>query len=461
MSLVLPPAVPLFGYQKRYFLDRSRFKLGKFARQTGKTFTTTLEIVDDMFEHALQQRRSNWVIFSRGERQAKEAMDEGIKRHCQAYGLVAQASEFDWEGESGTYKALEVELPHGSKITALPANPDTARGFSRHVYLDEFGIHLHSKEIWAALFPIISAGFKIRVTSTPKGRSGKFYELDTAKDDTWSRHSVDIYQAVADGLPRNIDELRAGLSDDDAWAQEYELKYLDEASAWLTYELIASVEDDGAGDPEGYQGGPCFVGRDIGRRGDLHVITVLEEVGDVLWERERIEQKNATFADMDMAFDEVMLRYRVAEADIDQTGMGEKVVEDAQRRYGSRVRGVLFTPGNKLIMANEGKQRFEDRTVRIPAGQVKYRADLHKLRKVAGTTGTPRFVAERDDDHADRTWALFLAINAATGPVFAYEYEPAVIKPSRFEVSAYGQSGNPLFPEESPRIGRGRNRSAW
>lgn len=407
--------VILHPYQQRWVSDDARFKIGMFARQTGKTFTTCLEVVDDCFAAATEQRKSPWVILSRGERQAREAIAEGVIPHAKAYGLAFEHAEVDWKDDSSgaTYKGLEVTFPHGSKVTALPANPDTARGFSRNAFLDEFAFHRDSRAIWGALFPIISKGWRIRVTSTPNGKGNKFYELMTAGDTTWSRHTVDIYQAVRDGLDRNIDELRAGLGDDDLWAQEFELKWLDEASAWLSYELISTCEDEAAGNPELYQGGPCFVGRDIGRRHDLHVITVDELIGDVLWERERIEQKNATFAAMDAAFDEVMTCYNVARACIDQTGMGEKVVEDAQRRYGGKVEGVLFTAASKLIMATAGKQRFEDRTVRIPAGDVPYRTDLHKLRKVAGPTGVARFVAERDDDHADRTWAKFLSINAA------------------------------------------------
>lgn len=416
----------LYPYQTRWISDPARFKLGKFARQTGKTFTTTLETVDDAMAAMVEGRRSRWVILSRGERQAAEAMNEGVKLHARAYGLVFDSFDHEYTTEVGTkFRALEIELPHGSRITALPANPDTARGFSANVFLDEFAFHKDSGAIWKALFPVISAGWKLRVTSTPNGRSGKFYELDTGKDETWSRHVVNIYQAVADGLPRDIEALKAGIADEDAWAQEYELAYLDEASAWLSYELITSVEDPAAGDPEGYQGGVCFVGRDIGRRNDLHVIWVWEQVGDVLWERERIEQKRVTFAEMDMAFDEVMRRYRVGRACIDQTGMGEKVVEDAQARYGSRIEGVLFTGPNKLVMATRGKERFEDRTVRISEGDPVLRSDLHKLRKVASATGAPRFVAERDDDHADRTWAAFLGIHAADEPRMDYGYEAA------------------------------------
>ncbi|WP_238121970.1 MULTISPECIES: terminase large subunit domain-containing protein [unclassified Xanthobacter] len=450
----MTPAVPLHGYQKRWLQDKSRFKAGMFSRQSGKTFTTTLEIVDDCYAAAVQRRRKLWVILSRGERQAREAMNEGIKRHAAAYRLGFEAHDYEWQGDEGKHNALEVTFPHGSRVIALPANPDTARGFSGNVFLDEFAIHKDSKAIWGALYPIISKnGLRLRVTSTPNGKGNKFYEIMTAADDVWSRHVVDIYQAVADGLPRNINELRAGLADDDLWSQEYELKWLDEASAWLSYDLISSVEEDAAGDPALYQGGPCFVGRDIGRRHDLHVIWVWEQVGDVLWCREIVTQKRATFRAMDDAFNDVMERYRVARACIDQTGMGENPVEDAQRRWGSRVEGVLFTPPNKLILATAGKERFEDRTVRIPAGDVALRSDLHKLRKIASATGAPRFVAERDDDHADRTWAAFLGIHAASDLV-----EPAgvTVAPSPLVRPVGGFGRGRLIADRPMHLFRGR-----
>lgn len=422
------PAVPLYGFQRRWFADRSRFKIGMFARQTGKTFTTTLEVVDDCYEAEARGRRARWVILSRGERQAKEAMDEGVKLHAKAYDAYLEELEYDFVGQGqNRYKALEVVLKGGSRITALPANPDTARGFSANVFLDEFAFHQDSRAIWKALFPVISAGHKLRVVSTPNGKGNKFYELMTAKDGAWSRHVVDIYQAVADGLPRNIEELRAGIADDDAWSQEYELKWLDEASAWLSYDLIATVEDPDAGLPELYQGGPCYIGNDIGARQDLWVAWVLEEVGDVLWTREIRTLRRAAFAEHDRVMDELFGRYRVARLCMDQTGMGEKPVQDMKRAHGdTRVEGVLFTPGNKLILATAGKQAFEDRKVRIPAGDKVLRTDLHKLQKVSGPTGTPRFVAESDNaGHADRTWACFLAVNAAGGGPVEFGYEPA------------------------------------
>ena len=420
MQVSARPRAILYDYQKRWINDTSRFKIGMFSRQSGKTYTTTLEIAEDIIRAELEKRRVRWVILSRGERQAKEAMEEGLKVHLRAYGAAFEAFETSFHlSDASSCKSLEVVMAHGSRVTALPANPDTARGFSANVFLDEFAFHQNSRKIWAALFPVVSRnGLRLRVVSTPNGKGNKFYDLMTSDETSgWSKHIVDIYQAVKDGLPRDIDALRAALDDPDAWAQEYELQWLDEASAWLSFDLINSVEHELAGRPDEYQGGPCYVGVDIGRRHDLFVVWVVEKIGDVLWTREIIERRGASFAEQDMLLDSVFERYRVARCCMDQTGMGEKPVEDAQRRHGPRrVEGVLFTSSHKLALATLGKEAFEDRRIRIPLGNNSLRNDLHKLQKVSSPTGAPRFVADSDSGgHADRTWACFLAVNAAQG----------------------------------------------
>ena len=111
---------------------------------------------------------------------------------------------------------------------------------------------------------------------------------------------MDIYDAVRQGLDRDIGMLKAALDDDDGWLQEYELKFLDEGSAWLTYDLITACEDENAGKPELYTGGACYIGNDIGARRDLWVAWVLEEVGDVLWTSEISELSKAKFAEHDL-----------------------------------------------------------------------------------------------------------------------------------------------------------------
>ena len=442
MSAINPASqvVNFLPYQRAWIADTSRFKIGMFSRQTGKTFSTCGECVDDCFSAWAEDRRARWVILSRGERQAAEAMTEVIKPFTKAfyevYNTLVKGGEPRFEenefrapqpsGPDAVYKALEVIYPNGSRITALPANPDTARGFSANVILDEFAFHSKSRDIWAALFPVISkTGLKLRVISTPNGKGNKFYELMTAEDTVWSRHVVDIYDAVRQGLDRDVDALRSGMADEDFWAQEFELKWLDEASAWLDYDLIASCEHPAAGMPGLYQGGPCFVGVDIAARNDLFVIWVMEAVGDVLWTREVIARRRASFFEQDQLLADVFNRYRVVRCRMDQTGMGEKPVEDAKRQHGeSRVEGVLFSAAAKLDLATSLKEAMQDRKARIPAGDVKLRADLHAIKSQVGITGARRLVADGETDgHADRFWAGALAVSAGSITYQPYAYQ--------------------------------------
>lgn len=432
------PVITFLPYQKRWLQDASRFKIGMFTRRGGKTFGACGEIADDCFQAEIAGRKTRWTILSRSEATAKEAMEDALKPIVRgfyaAYNRIATlgAPEFE-EGEfyapelDATYKTHEVRFPTGSRITALSASPDAARGFGGNLLLDEFGFHRDSRRIWGSAFPVAArGGHKIRVISTPNGKGNKFYELMTAEDNGWSRHYVDIYQAVKEGLDVDIDELRAGMADEDAWAQEFELQWLDAASSWLDYDLIASCEEMLAGDPGRYTGGPVYVGVDIAARNDLFVIVVLEDLGDRLMTREVIAEKRISFAEQDAHLASVFDRFHVLRVAIDQTGMGEKPVEDATRRYGaSRVNGVLFTASRKLELATVLKERMQDRALAIPGGDPVLRADLHAIRSRVGPTGIRRLVAEGETDgHADRFWAFALATGAAEAAPTEYAYRP-------------------------------------
>lgn len=437
--------VDFYAYQRRWLDDPARFKIGMFARQTGKTFTTSAEIVDDCVKAMIAERRTRWVILSRGERQAKEALDEAIKPLTKAYYAIYNALGRNWDlpreeegvfkvqGETrdldADYKTFEVIFPFGSRITAVPASPDTARGFSANMFLDEFAFHAQSKAIWGAAFPIVSkAGLRLRVTSTPNGKGNKFYEIMTGggPDDVWSRHTTTIHQAVADGLDRDVEELRRGLGDDDIWAQEYELKFLEDGGTVLPMEWVTACEHPDAGKPELYQGGLCVAGNDIAARGDLWVFWVFEIVGDVLVCRELTVKRKISFAEQDAIVAAAMNRYRITHLGVDQTGMGEKPVEDMQRSYGEdRVHGVLFNPSVKLDLANGARRRFEERRIRIPQGDDLLRQDLTKTKRLVGPTGIPRLLTERDEGgHADRFWAMCLAIGGASGDQWTASYTP-------------------------------------
>jgi len=75
--------VPLYGYQKKWLADKSRFKIGLMCRQIGKSFAVSLEAVLDAIETG-----ENWVLLSAGERQSKELMEK-VRLHCKALAIAA------------------------------------------------------------------------------------------------------------------------------------------------------------------------------------------------------------------------------------------------------------------------------------------------------------------------------------------------------------------------------------
>lgn len=410
----------LYPYQRRYLADKSRWKAACWSRQTGKTLTTTLEAVLDVLEAEAHGRARRWTILSVSEARALDAMDTGVKLHLRAIGAAFEALDEPLDVDT---LAHTVRIgPRGSYIRAVAAKPSTARGMSDNLILDEFAHHKDNRDLWRALVPVVSRpDLKLRVISTPNGVGDMFHQIMTdGLGGLFSRHVVSIHDAVADGLPRDIDELRRAAGDPDTWAQEYECAFLDHAAGhWLATEDILAAQGP-AGD---YAGGWCYAGMDIAARGDMTVIAVLEEVGDVLACRELIELRATSFAAQLAELDRVMRQYRVARAAIDQTGMGEMPVEEARRRHGSyRIEGVVFTPAAKLAMAVALKDRLQQRRIRLPEGDALV-ADLRSVRSEPGAGGAPRLLAERQaGSHGDRFWALALACAAAgsDGPP-AYE----------------------------------------
>ena len=171
---------------------------------------------------------------------------------------------------------------------------------------------------------------------------------------------------------------------------------------------------------------------------DLSVAWVQELVGDVLWTREIVTLHDQTFATQDAVLDELVDRYRPIRIKMDQTGMGEKPLEDAPRRYGSmRVEGVIMTGPARLDVAACFRELFEDKRIRIPMNVTKLRADLRSVCSEEAPGCGPRLISLRTKEgkgedknhgektHADRFWAGALASTAVAGGIVKFGYEAA------------------------------------
>lgn len=422
-------AVQLLGYQRRLVENPARFTHNNWSRQTGKSFAIGLRRTLRGLE-----RKRNQILLSAGERQSRELMIK-VRQHVEALKIG-----FDWREsdlfDEVQFKQLEISIPQfNMRVIGLPANPNTARGFTGDVFLDEFALHQHDREIWASVFPTVLRGEgELDIASTPKGRQNMFYRL---KDNPEFSHStVTINDAVADGLNVNPDELYRAMGDDELYRQEFLCEFVDEATAFLTYEMIGECESGSLNKDADLQAlrefkGDVVAGYDIGRKKDLSVIWLFHVDGKLLRCLGMIILEQMPFREQFEIVSSVMRMRCLRKCCVDATGLGMQMAEELTDDFGEyRVEACTLTAQFKEMSASLMRNRFLDKTIQIHADD-KTRNDLHSVRKIVTAAGNVRLEAPREEgSHADRFWACALACYAASDGPGRIEIEMGPPRPS-------------------------------
>lgn len=362
---------------------------------------------------------------------------------AEAFGHAgASVGEEIWEDSAGKpVQAFRIEFGSGFKIVALPSRPRSLRGMQGQVILDEAAFHDDLAEMLKAAMALLIWGGNVIVVSTHDGVSNPFNLLiDEIRAGQRAGQVVTITfaDAMADGLyervclvsgreptPEDKIQWEADIRSfyGDSADEELDCKPKAGSGSLIKPEDLAACEHEDAGKPELYAGGLFYIGRDVARRRDGAIIWGFELVGDVLWLRDRYEAYGVSFREQDEEMDRQINSRRTMAAWIDQTGMGEKVVEDAIARHGQyRINGVLLTGPNRLDLATSLVDRFERRLIRVPADPI-VRSDLRAIKRKTGKQGQVTLVND-GDVHADRFWAAGLACRAADTPQGAFDYRP-------------------------------------
>ena len=396
----------MLPYQQRWVADTSRFKIWLKSRQIGGSLGTAFEAVAS----CVDKPNTDWVVLSAGQRQSEEWMLKGNR--------VARVVSDAMDLPKPDCRTSEVRFPNGSRILALPANPDTVRGYSANLVLDEFAFHERPDRIYEAIYPAISnplrGELKLRIISTPAGRNSKFFEIwNKSEELNFVRHKTTIHSAIEEGLPMDVEALKLGLDDPEAWEQEYECEFVDATNVLLPYTLIDEcVSDEATQDCEEESGGAVrFVGIDIGRKHDLTVAWTLEKVGDVMWTREVLVLRNTPYhLQEELLSDRIN---RATHAAIDSTGIGNAISESLAKRFAFKLEECTFTQGLKAKIFPGLRRAFQERGLRVPRDRA-IREDLHSVNELTTTGGNKQYRAvRRSDGHADRCTALALANYAA------------------------------------------------
>ncbi|NBN76800.1 hypothetical protein GWI72_00795 [Microvirga tunisiensis] len=429
-------------YQSRWVLDKSRLKLMEKGRQIGLSWSTAYATVS---RTALATARNDQWVSSRDDIQARLFLEDcklwsgNLDLAARDLGEVALDPE-------GKHSAYVLRFANGKRIHSMSSNPDAQAGKRGGRVLDEFALHPDPRKLWSIAYPGITWGGAMEVISTHRGSHNFFNQLirearEKGNPKKISLHRVTLEDALADGflwklqqsLPadderQEMDEadyfnwVKSGTADEESFLQEYMCQPADDDAAFLEYDLIAACEY-----PEGtawttIEGRQLYAGIDIGRKKDLTVIWILERLGDVLYTRHVETMRNMSKPDQE----KVLWPWldRCVRSCVDATGLGIGWADDAQAKFGDHaVEAVTFTTRVKEALAYPVRSHMEERRLRIPYDR-DIRADLRSVTKQVTAAGNVRFTAERTPDgHADRFWALALALQAAGVQPMQYAYQ--------------------------------------
>lgn len=354
----------------------------------------------------------------------------------------------------------EIEFDNGARLVST-AN---ARGKpNSNFFGDEFAWKQNAREIYTAAVPVISKGGTFRIGSSTNGASGLFWEIDTESIQSYpgfvrtstkwwevEAFCVDVAKARREApqmltkerveqfaTPR-LKTIFANMVIED-FSQEYQAEYVDETTAWITWaeiqantveDLKCTISEDTKTIDNALLAVSAFAGMiqrgevesvfaggvDIGRTKDATEIFLVGKSTVDTYPLRLMLTLNKCDYDSQIAVLEKVLSLPVTKMLIDKTGLGNQLAETMEKKYFSKVEGVNFTNPSKELWATDIKKIFQQHKTAIPNDKdLAYQ--IHSIKKRVTASNNLVFDTERNEKHhADKFWALALALQAANQP---------------------------------------------
>lgn len=435
-------------FQLALWSDDSPFRIENKSRQIAWSWALAADFLVDA---VLNAKDGVFVSISLEEAKEKIRYAKTIYEHLRVGGLPKLVRDAQFN----------LEFSNGARLTSLPSKP--ARGRARsNVGLDEFAHAQRDRAIYTGSLPVISKGGRLRIGSSPLGASGVFWEVYTQSLRPYSGyhrratpwwHVYSFCTNVPEALKmagalttaqmverygnERIQALFGNLPWED-FEQEYTCRYVDESTAWITWEEIKaaqatapecySAESIGALSPEikeaiddlaraiaqGSVESGLSVGVDIGRtRNTSEVYGVGLSTTNTYPLRLMLSLDNMEFDDQLAVLLMVMEALPVVSMKIDQNGIGRNLAENVAKRYPVKVEPVNFTNETKRMWATDAKMLIQQGRTPLPVDK-ELAYQIHSIKKIVTPSNNIAFDTERNEKHhADRFWGWALALAGA------------------------------------------------
>lgn len=370
----------------------------------GKSFTLAYEAT----QKALSKKDGLSLIVSTGARAASEML-----RKCVNFAEAVKKlsnNKIDY-----TNSADAIKFSNGSRILSLPSgNPAALRGFRvQCVVLDEAAYIDHPEDVLAAIAPTLTRDpdSELIMASTPAGKNSWFYKqyIAALNDPNWYVQKTSIYDAIAEGLNVDINNLKTLTPDPDVWKMEYEAKFLSEYSTMIDTSLLQFMPNDQM--PKNKN----VCGMDIGSTSDRTAIAIVSIDKDIFYVYDIAILHKASYEEQLNTLQSLYKTYNFQNGFIDANGIGNPIAEFANKRISARIKAFAWTGANKTPAYEFLRSKIFDRQLFF-AEHLKplITSDFQNIERIVTNDGNIKYVAGRNEQgHSDATSALVLALQAA------------------------------------------------
>jgi phage FluMu gp28-like protein len=400
-------------YQTDLLRDESKRIVVVWSRQSGKTTTIALRAI----WYALTHQKTLTLIIAPSLRQSMIMSDR----------ITDFLTSLPTKYSNIFVKKLQrtiIQLNNGSRIIALPNNPQLLRGYTANqVICDEAAFFRDDNLVFFnVLYPMLATTDGILIgSSTPWSKDSVFYRM--CQNPQFSKHKITCEDVKNSGLIKQsfIDEMRNQIPFE-RFQREFMSEFVEDVDAWLTQSLIINCIDSKLElyDFQAMPNGDFHIGVDFGKEQDFSVVVVVEKLGAITRvvhvHRFPLKTPYGSVIGYVKSLQDRWKSTNSVCADI--TGVGGYIVEDMVRGGINGVNGITFTIQSKEEMATILREKMRNQEIKIPyvptrrIDEVELTSELNIEKYELLKTGHLRF-SHPEGSHDDLFWSLALAVYAS------------------------------------------------
>lgn len=393
-----------YPYQQKLLNDKNKRIVACMGRQTGKTTTIAAKAI----HHAYTHPNTTTLIISPSLRQSM-IMFEKIQTLTTQNPILTK---------SITRKTRTIiQLTNQSQIIALPCSQNLLRGYTAQLAICDEAAFIPETVITQIIFPMLSTTNGTAIfLSTPWDKNHFFHKAFL--NPNYSTHKVKSNQCPLI-KPEFLQEMKQNMTRE-AYLMEYEAEFIEALNSYFPQDLIRkSVElaqnlslELHTSLEQTFPKGEYHAGIDFGKLRDFSVLAVVKVEANY----RRLFYLHEF--PLETAYTEVIghlvrahEKFQFRKALVDQTGVGEPILEEIRSQDLDRVEGVKFTTETKEELLSNLKITMEQDKLAIPYDR-RLCQQINEQQYNYTKNGHIQFT-HPTNSHDDMLWALALAVKAA------------------------------------------------